>query len=174
MEDEGIRQLVDEKVQKKEINVARSADLRYEGQSWELNTPIEATQKLNNAAIETIIYNFHQLHQRVYSYSEPTEVLEFVNLRVSVTGKNPTLLLPRETRSPVPIEDGCKETRNVYFEDIGWQTIPVYEREELSAGYEIVGPCIIEEAICTILIPVGFKGIVDEYRNIIIALGNNG
>ncbi|UCF83679.1 MAG: hydantoinase/oxoprolinase family protein [Desulfobacteraceae bacterium] len=173
MEDEGIQQLIEEKVSKKNIEIGWSADLRYEGQSWELNTNIEALQHLNEEAMEKIIHRFHQLHQQVYSYSEPTEIVEFVNLRVRVTGKNPYLSLPRESKSPLLVQDGWKDMRDVYFENAGWQKIPVYEREQLSVGNEIAGPCMVEETISTTLIPSGFNGIVDEYRNIIIAVGSN-
>jgi N-methylhydantoinase A len=173
MEDEGIRQLTEEKVPKENIEITWSADLRYEGQSWELNIPIKAVQHMNKEAMEKIVHDFHRLHQQVYSYSEPNEVIEFINLRVKVIGKNPALSLPSENKRPFLIEDGWKEMRDVYFENTEWQKIPVYEREQLFAGDKIAGPCIIEETISTTLIPPRFNGIIDKYKNIIIALKSN-
>ena len=38
----------------------------------------------------------------------------------------------------------------------------------LPVGSKILGPCIVEEQISTTLIPEGFAGTIDEYRNIII------
>ena len=173
MEDEGIKQLIEEKVSKKNIEIGWSADLRYEGQSWELNTPIEAIQHLNEEAMGKIVQDFHRLHQQVYSYSEPGETIEFVNLRVKLIGKNPALSLPKDNKMPSLVQDALKHMRDVYFENGGWQSIPVYEREQLSVGNEIVGPCMVEETISTTLIPSGFNGIVDEYKNIIIEVGSN-
>jgi len=168
MENEGIKQLREEKVPDENMEITWSADLRYEGQSWELNAPIEAADRLDPDGMRRIADDFHALHYQVYSYAEPAGVVEFVNLRVRVIGKNPTLSLQRESPKPVVMDGGWKERRNVYFEGPGWQEIPIYEREALQPGARIRGPCIIEETISTTLIPPQFAGSIDEFRNIII------
>jgi N-methylhydantoinase A len=56
----------------------------------------------------------------------------------------------------------------VYFEGATWLEVPIYERDDLPVGSRIPGPCIVEEQISTTLIPAGFAGTMDEYRNIII------
>jgi N-methylhydantoinase A len=168
MEKEGIKQLAEEKVPDQNMEITWSADLRYEGQSWELNAPIEATDRLDADGVRRIADHFHALHQQVYSYAEPEAVVEFVNLRVRVMGKNPTLSLKRERLEPLVMDGGWKEMRNVYFEGPGWQEIPIYERGALQPGTRIRGPGLIEETISTTLIPPQFVGYVDEFRNIII------
>jgi N-methylhydantoinase A/oxoprolinase/acetone carboxylase beta subunit len=60
--------------------------------------------------------------------------------------------------------------RNVWFEAIGWDRIPIFERASLMAGSVVPGPCIIEEPICTILIPHGFAGTIDAFSNILIPI----
>lgn len=174
MEEEGIRQLIDEKIAKEAIEITWSADLRYEGQSWELNTPIRATETLSAENVQEIIREFHELHQQVYSYSEPQEVVEFVNLRVRVRGKNPPVSLARESKPIALSRNGWKAKRNTYFDISGWQEIPVYERKDLATGSKIFGPCIIEETISTALIPNDFSGLIDEYGDLIITLENQG
>jgi len=172
MEAEGIGQLREEKVPEKDMEIAWFADLRYEGQSWELNVPIQATQRLTKEEMQKIVRDFNQLHQQVYAYSEPEEVVEFINLRVRVKGKNPTFTLPRESGGPGPADGGKKEMRKVYFEGQGWQEIPVFERDKMPVCCELFGPCIIEETISTTLIPPSSKGTIDEYRNIVIEMGS--
>jgi N-methylhydantoinase A/oxoprolinase/acetone carboxylase beta subunit len=56
----------------------------------------------------------------------------------------------------------------VFFESVGWQQVPVYIRENLAAGNKLAGPCIVEEPISTSLIPQGFGGFIDEFKNIVI------
>ncbi len=168
MEQEGRRQLLEERVSEDRIEISWSADLRYEGQSWELNIPVERRDAMDQAVLRGVAGTFHQLHHQVYSFSEPNGVVEFVNLRVRATGKNPALALPRET---APVRQGNpqpKGTRKVYFEQVGWQEIPIFERDALAVGSRIPGPCIVEEQISTTLIPEGFAGTIDEYRNIVI------
>jgi len=168
MEEEGRKQLLEERVSKERIEIAWSADLRYEGQSWELNVPVQRTDTMDRAVLRSIAGTFHQLHRQVYSFSEPNGVVEFVNLRVRAMGKNPALALPRETAPVRPGNPQPKGKRNVYFEQVGWQEIPIFERDAFAVGSRIPGPCIVEEQISTTLIPAGFAGTIDEFRNIII------
>jgi N-methylhydantoinase A len=70
METKGIRQLIAEKVPEKDIAITWSADLRYRGQSWELNTPIRPAKALNKESLQKIAADFNHLHQQVYSYSK--------------------------------------------------------------------------------------------------------
>jgi N-methylhydantoinase A len=166
MENEGRRQLREEKVPDQNMAVTWSADLRYEGQSWELNAPFEAVDGLDADALRRIEEDFHALHEQVYSYAEPDAVVEFVNVRVRVVGKNPTVSLQRQGLTPIVMDGVWKEMRNVYFEGSGWQEIPIYEREEMQPGTRIWGPAIIEETISTTLIPPRFAGSIDEFGNI--------
>jgi N-methylhydantoinase A len=168
MEAEGKKQLLEEKVPKDRIEISRSADLRYEGQSWELNIPVQRSGHMDQEALRSIADTFHQLHHQVYSFSEPNGVVEFVNLRVRATGKNPALSLPKEQRIPFSHDLQPKTKRKVYFEQVKWREIPIFERDDLPVGSRFPGPCIVEEQISTTLIPEGFAGTIDEYRNIII------
>jgi N-methylhydantoinase A len=91
-----------------------------------------------------------------------------VNLRVRATGKNPALSLPKEQRIPFSHDLQPKTKRKVYFEQVKWREIPIFERDDLPVGSRFPGPCIVEEQISTTLIPESFAGTIDEYRNIII------
>jgi N-methylhydantoinase A len=168
MEEEGREQLLEERVSEDRIEISWSADLRYEGQSWELNIPVQRRDTMDEGALRSIAGTFHQLHQQVYSFSEPNGVVEFVNLRVRATGKNPAVALPREAASHRPADPAPKGRRKVYFEQAGWTEIPIFERDALPVGSKVPGPCIVEEQISTTLIPDGFAGTIDEYRNIIL------
>jgi N-methylhydantoinase A len=169
MENEGVRQLVAEKVPKEDITISWSADLRYEGQSWELNTAIDPIRTMTREDLHKIAADFNHLHQQVYSYSEPNEVVEFVNLRVRVVGKNPTLALPEEKVTSLPVSASWDDMRFVYFEPGGWVEVPIYLRPKLPAGTKLSGPCIVEEPISTTLIPPDFSATIDQFSNIVIA-----
>ena len=170
MEKEGVQQLKAEKVKDEDVYIEWSADLRYEGQSWELNTPILRTVSFGEGEFQHVLSTFHALHQQVYSYSESMEAVEFINLRVKAIGRNPRLALPKKVISTTPLADARKENRPVYFRGKGFVEIPVYERDRFGCGTEIPGPSLIEETISTTLIPFGSSGFIDEYRNIIITL----
>ena len=168
LEQEGVRQLKAENVKDSDIQIEWSADLRYEGQSWELNTPVERTSVLGKREVEKILSDFHSLHNRVYSYGEPSQTVEFINVRVKAVGRNPSLTLPRETEGPTSLSEALKERRRVHFKGEGPVEIPIYERDRLGCGTGISGPCLIEEEISTILIPSGCAGLIDQFRNTVI------
>lgn len=168
LEKEGVRQLREEHVEDKDILIEWSVDLRYEGQSWELNTPIKHTSTLGARELEDILSTFHDLHNRVYSYCEPKETVEFINLRVKAIGRNPSLTLPKEKEDSTLLSKSMKEKRPVYFKDKGFVEIPIYERDRFGRETKILGPCLIEETISTALIPEGWLGVIDEFKNIVI------
>ena len=172
MEREGTQQLREENIDEKDILIEWLADLRYEGQSWELNTPIRRTRTIGKQELEDILSSFHQLHHRVYSYCEPKEGVEFINLRVKVVGRNPNLTLPRSKEDITPFSKAMKEKRPIYFRDKGFAEVPIYERDRFGCGTKIPGPCLIEEAISTTLIPEGWVGAIDEFRNILITMNS--
>lgn len=168
LQDQGIGQLKEEKVKEEQIAIQWSGDLRYEGQSWELNTPIKPRERLAKEDIDQIVSSFHNLHQQVYSYCEPDEIVEFVNIRVTVKGMSSTLTLPQMDSNPVELNKALKEKRAVYFAGKGYRDTAVYERELLTADTIIPGPCIIEEPICTTLVPDDCRAQVDHFGDLII------
>jgi len=167
LDEMGIQQLRDDRVDEENIELQWSADIRYEGQSWELNIPIAHASALGAEEMKNIESSFHEAHQRTYSYSNPGEMLEFVNLRARAIGRNPELTLPRYPAAPTPLSRALKERRTVWLES-GPTEVPVYDRDRLGVGTSVAGPCLVEEDINTILVPTGDTGTIDEYQNFII------
>ena len=76
----------------------RSADLRYFGQAFEVRVPVP-DGPVDRALTDATVAAFHDAHQRLYGYSfrdDPTQQVEWVNLRV--TGVGP---IPRPTLRPM-------------------------------------------------------------------------
>jgi N-methylhydantoinase A len=162
----GIQQLRKQRVRKKDMRVEWSADLRYDGQSWELNIPLSNSGPLE---IEEIRSHFHKAHQKAYSYSDPGEMLEFVNLRVRVKGRTPAVVLSSYPDAPTPLDKAEKERRTVWLET-GPTGAPVYDRARIGAKTTLVGPCLIEERVSTTFIPQGCSCVIDEYMNLVITV----
>lgn len=168
MEESQLGRLREQGVRDEDTLVEWSADLRYEGQSWELNAPVQRTSTFGPEELQALLSTFHDLHQRAYSYSEPGEAVEFVNLRVKAVGRHPDLQLPRRACSGKSADPALKERRPVYFKEKGFVETPVFERDQLGYGTEICGPCLIEEEISSTLVPLGSQLSVDEYGNLVI------
>ncbi len=167
LQDRGIRQLRDEGVDPSTATVEWSADLRYEGQSWELTIPIPVTPEIKQREMADILRVFHETHQKVYSYAEPRETVEFVNLRVRVRAGSGVTTLSPLTVSPANTRPEPKGFRNIFMESSHATPVPVFERETLNPGSLVRGPAIIEEEISTTYLPPGWEIVVDRHGNLL-------
>ena len=168
LENKGISELKKEVVNFETV-ILRSMDLRYVGQSYEINIPVPPGE-VSGEDLENIAAKFHEKHQMIYGHSAPEEPVELVNLRVTVIGKaaKPKLKeLPKEKKSS---DTALKGTRKVYFKKYkDFVECPIYERSKLAYDSEVSGPAIIEEMSSTIVIPPDYTARVDKYGNIIIS-----
>jgi N-methylhydantoinase A len=149
---------------------ARSADLRYAGQAFEVRVGAP-TGEVDESFIAAVGERFHDEHERVYGYcyrDDPNHAVEWVNLRV--TGIGPI-------RRPVPAEVGAGTgdvssartgSRPVFFDD-AWHESDLYARDALRAGDVVFGPGVIEEFGSTLPIAPGFAGRVDRVGNVVVA-----
>ncbi len=168
LQEKGLRQLREEGIDPSTAGIEWSADMRYEGQSWELNIPIPVTPGITPEGFGAILRTFHETHRKVYSYAEPEETVEFVNLRVRVKAGSGTVLETSEnTRPGAPRPANPKKTRRVYIASGHSTPIPAYERKTLPAGVQVAGPAIIEEEISTTYLPPGWQIDVDRHGNLI-------
>jgi N-methylhydantoinase A len=170
LEAQGLAQLQAQNVPEDQIEILWSADLRYEGQSYELNTPVKRKEPLTPADIEEIVNLFHKLHYRIYAYGSIDEMVEFINLRVAAIGKVPEVSLAHGGTRDGDAEVARKGTRAVHFPAQGFIDTGIYDRALLRPGHVVSGPALIEEIASTTVITPGVKGTADEYGNIVIPL----
>ncbi len=165
LETQGQAQLHSQNVLTENIRLVRSVDLRYEGQSYELNTPVP-NETLTVELIQQIIDTFHKLHYQIYAYGSVDEKVEFINLRLTAIGLVPQVKLGRAKTSAEDISP--KTQRQVYFFGHGFVETPILDRTKLSPGTNFSGPCLVEEIASTTVVPPGAQVQVDEYGSMII------
>jgi N-methylhydantoinase A len=160
--------LVEEKVPEERIRLQRSADIRYEGQSYELTIPLTSSGPLKDGDLRQMIEHFHAHHQKIYAYSDKKESVEVISLRLAALGLVPELRL----RSSDQIPSGPptpKSQRPIHFPGSGFLESYVYEREHLVPGHAMLGPCLIEEKTSTTVIPSGWRARMDPYGNLVVS-----
>jgi N-methylhydantoinase A len=144
LERRGIETLEKQKVKDKDLYIQWSCDLRFRGQSYEINTPVNRKIPLTAADIETISREFNRIHEKIYAYGSMDEAIEFVNVRVTAIGKSPGVKLRKIPKGRKDLEGARKGKRKVYFNGRFVET-PIYERESLRARDRIKGPAVIHE-----------------------------
>ncbi len=141
-----------------------SADMRYRGQSYEIETVIDRSD-LAARRIEPVAEAFHREHHAVYEHADPEAPVQVVNLRLVIRGSVPRPEIARNRRSSGrPPVFGTSRIRL----DGADRDATLYRRTDLAAGQSLSGPAIVIQDDCTSVIPAGFTASVDDWTNLII------
>jgi len=138
--------------------LARSADLPYFGQAFEVRVDLPPGA-LDSDAADEAVRRFHDAHEHVYGYSyrdlavsSGRNAVEWVNLRVSGIGPISRPEIRRLDPAAVPASPATK--RQVRFEG-RWLATPVYQRASLGRGDILPGPAIVEDYGATTVVNPG-------------------
>jgi N-methylhydantoinase A len=139
----------------------RSVDLRYRGQSYELNLALS-----NN-----LLRDFEKEHHRRYGYTHPNREIELVTVRLravlkasnihvgtAARGRSDRARLGRLSPTEAPVVFDGKKQKTI-----------IYSREDLLPNRIYRGPAILTEYSATTVIPPGRRFRVDEASNVIIS-----
>ena len=146
------------------VTMKPSADLRYRGQSYEIDTNLEA-QWIEDGNINKIADAFHVAHEKIYEHSDKKAEIQVINLRMVIMGepKKPEFKPFDKKISAV------QPTQEItVFENGNTNPGKIYKRSEMRAGDKILGPAVIIQDDCTTCLPSGFDVLVDGYGNLII------
>jgi N-methylhydantoinase A len=142
-----------------------SAEMRYRGQSFELDTVLAAAA-IAAGDTKAMAAAFHAEHERVYGHADPAAAVQVISLRLIITGKTAKPEFPRHA----PISGAATPFRQAEVWIGGARrTIAVYRRADLKSGETFAGPAVVTQDDCTTVVPPGMTARVDEYANLRIA-----
>jgi N-methylhydantoinase A len=148
--------------------VARTVDMRYAGQNYELSVPVP-DGAITPATLDGLAAGFAEAHQRMYGFVADDEPVQLVTFRVEATG-----LVRKAAFQPRPLRGADASAaviarREVWFAEAGgFVSCSVYDRERLDAGNCIAGPAIVEQMDATTVIPPGMVARVEPFLNLIL------
>lgn len=154
---QGVTEIKNEGIYSDQIEILSSLDMRYTGQSYELNVPYS----------ENFISDFHKTHGLTYGYSYIDKAIEIVNLRVRAIGKVAPISLPSISTDQKYINPAPMEYKQVEISG-GTATLAVFDYEHLVPGAQLEGPILIVSSDTTILINKKDVVKVDNYQNLLI------
>jgi N-methylhydantoinase A len=139
----------------------RTLDLRYVGQSYDLEVPFTPAFR----------DTFDCMHHERYGYSQVNAPIEIVNVRVKAIGRvTPPPIHPRSVGSSDP-SSAKWENRPVVLTS-GRQSVPHYWGNRLRPGHKISGPAIIMLEDTTVCLDITDNATIDAYCNILIDVGS--
>lgn len=147
-----------------QAQIRLSADMRYRGQSFEIDTPVsrEALAQCDLAALRQA---FHAEHARLYGHSDIDAQMQVVALRLVITTPTPKPALRELERNG----DAPTPRKHVsMFLDGQWQEVPVYARADLRASQRLAGPAVVTQDDATTCVLPSFAAEVDSYGNLVL------
>jgi N-methylhydantoinase A len=173
METEALAQLAAEGFPREAARARRSADCRYQGQSFELTIPV-APGPVDAGGLAALEEAFGREHERTYGHrAGPDEPVEIVSVRVVAQAVPERPRVPEGMRIDRAARGTAAGRRRAYFgNETGWLDTPILGRGDLATPWR--GPCIIEEYDATCVVPPGARAALDAHGNILIELGPGG
>ena len=138
--------------------LARAVAMRYEGQNYEQEVPVQDGEITADVLTE-ILERYHELHHEFYGYRLDGLPVELVRLTVTATAADkqeiPSLSLDVRGQTATTEPPGAR-TADVYFGD-EFQSTPVVARSEFVGGGSRSGPLIVESMDTTVVVPPGWS-----------------
>ena len=147
-----------------EATLLYTADMRYRGQSFEIETVLQQ-EWIEGGELRAIAEAFHREHARVYDHADEAAAVQIINLRLVIVGTAPKpelRTLAAGDSAPEP-----KGTIEVFYDGAAHEAA-IYDRAALLAGHRIEGPSVIQQDDCTTCVLGGYKAEVDVYGNILL------
>ena len=156
LEDEVRDALIEEGFARDRTRIATTLDVRYTGQSHEIEVPLGA--RFRRA--------FDEEHERLHGHGHPGRAIEVVAIRVRGTGR-----VRRPGLPSLPGGGTARSARIGTADAPGGQPVPVYDRGRLGAGARIRGPATLVEETATTFVPAGATARVEELGHLGITVG---
>ena len=149
-----------------EVALRYSADVRFRGQTSEINVPA-ASGSWGPAELAALQEAFADEHERLYGHrSDPDNPVEVVTMRA--IGRAGVAEMSDRLR-PAAATAGESRDRSAWFgPSAGSIDTPVCRREDLKHGAR--GPLLIDEYDTTIVVPPGLRARIDDQLNVHIEL----
>ncbi len=164
LRERGARWLRDEQGYEGEPHYACSADMRYRGQSFEVETELDAAA-IEADDVDSFADAFHAAHQRLYYHSDPGAPVQVINLRLVAVGRTPKPGFAPEAER----EGGAEPERRIpVYAGGARRQVPLFLRHRLRPGDRIQGPAVVAQEDTTLCVADGFTGRVDGYRNLLL------
>ena len=142
------------------------ADMRYRGQSFEIEVSLHHDWIIAGA-MDEIAEAFHAAHEGIYDFCDRESPVQIINLRLVMSGATTKPRFKKLT--PGTGEPKPEKILKVFFDD-GWHEVPLYRRADLLAGHRFNSPAVVAQDDTTACIPPGFAARVDATGNILLTL----
>jgi N-methylhydantoinase A len=170
MVEDAITQMQSEGFQRDHIEVLRSADVRFQGQAYELTIDMPA-RELTETDAGDLFDSFLATYEQTYGEGTAWKGVpaSLINYSVTVIGHQERPDLAKAAATEQDAANLQKEVRRVFLPGTReWAEVPVLDGGSFGVGTRVEGPVIIDESDTTIYVPPGTTAERDEYMNYVL------
>ncbi|MEM8853137.1 MAG: hydantoinase/oxoprolinase family protein [Pseudomonadota bacterium] len=147
-----------------------SAEMRYAGQSHEIDVPLEA-EWITAGNVEAVSEAFHREHHKRFEFNDRDVPIQIINLRLVMRGST---VLPDLDAAPRAEGTPQAEREIAVWLDGAERTVPLYDRADLLHGHSFNGPAVVHQPDTTLCILPGYRATVDAGLNIRLTATKGG
>jgi N-methylhydantoinase A/oxoprolinase/acetone carboxylase beta subunit len=155
------------------VRFARSGDLRYVGQGYELRIPFPDFAPggaLDEAAMAGVFRAFAEAHVAEYGHAFPDSAIEVVNLNATATGETAKIAAAAFAGGASLEAATLRLGRSSFARDgatVELET-PFLDRRALPLDRDIAGPAVILQTDTTTVVPPGWTARADRRGNLVL------
>ncbi len=155
-----------ERIEPEARRIARTVDMRYAGQNYELPIALASRDQSDMRALADA---FAAAHRTLYGFAAADEPVQLVTFRVEASA-----VVPKAKFSAQPDAGPCAGgavtgDRPVWLAEAGgFVNCPVYDRALLRAGNRFTGPAVVEQMDATTMVLPGMAARVEPHLNLIL------
>ena len=149
-----------------EIEIVRTAFMRYRGQGHEIEVPVPAG-RLGSTSSKGLRTAYDQRYIALFGRVVPRMVVEIMNWSVLASAV-------QAVPEPLPAVSGhstprARGMRRLHVDGAAEPLdVPCYLRDDLAAGDHIHGPALVIEAQTTTFVSAGFEAAIDGGLNVVL------
>jgi N-methylhydantoinase A len=139
-------------------------EMHYKLQTHEIMVPAalpgHGEITLTEAAVESTLATFHDIHEKLFSFKKPEQEVELLGLQVDIRGIKAKRREALSTQArPTGGAAAPSGSRPVYFEELGRfeEETALYEGRLVGVGHVVEGPAVVEEPHTTIVVHPGMS-----------------
>lgn len=169
MAERGRATLHNEGVPDEKIDYLPSFDMRYKGQWFEINVPLDP-DSLDTVDLEAISRQFHETHDVQFGYHSPDSPIDVLNVRLAAIGRVAGSVGHQPTAGEKG-QDAVVGEREIWSpEQRAMVTAKVYDGELMHPGDELSGPAIVELGTTSIVVLDEYDVLVDVSGSFVLYL----
>jgi len=166
---EGEKSLLKTGTKLNKTNISNSLLMRYIGQGYEIEVPIN-DKCLNSNNITNIRIEFERVYKKLFGRIEKMP-LEIISLRTIATSISSQPIITKKMVD-LSMDNKKPKIRKAYFGGKTYLDTLVFQRNNLPKNFKKNGPLIIEERESTLIIPPYFNLKMDFTGNLLIRKAN--